>query len=222
MNPVRVIGSVASPKNTMLHKNNDFVWIDLACLECSKHCVGSPGTQPRLQKRKEGCRIDDSEDQHSICSEIDQSYKYNSDHWHYFFGWSSVLCFHISMNLFTTEWIIIVALDLTWMIKYHQNVTSKLSENCKFTFRSIFFNFCPKIEHRNVCIKQCWFSRLDHKTSERSQQSSNPIRTILRPSRNLKQSQFRSKSIATITFWQCYRTRTGLIRWPKKIRFRWS
>ena len=85
--------------------------MDLACLECSKHCVGSPGTQPRLQKPKEGCRIDDSEDQHSICSEIDQSYKYNSDHCHYFFGWSSVLCFHISMNLFTTEWIIIIALE---------------------------------------------------------------------------------------------------------------
>ena len=96
----------------MLQKNSDFVRIDLACLECSKHCVGSPGTQPRLQKPKGGCRIDDSEDQHSICSEIDQSYKYNSDPWHYLFGWSSVLCCHISMNLFTTEWIIII--DLEW------------------------------------------------------------------------------------------------------------
>ena len=36
----------------------------------------------------------------------------------------------------------------------------------------------PKIEHRNVCIKRCWLSRLSLQTSERSRRSSNRIRTI--------------------------------------------
>ena len=140
----------------MLHKNNDFVWIDLACLECSKHCVGSPGTQPRLQKPKEGCRIDDSEDQHSICSEIDQSYKYNSDHWHHFFGSSSVLCFHISMNLFTTEWIIII--DLEWSNLTNMQIRfvgqSKLYEIVGFQF-IIFRNLLRCTDPP----KQLWHAR---------------------------------------------------------------